>query len=62
MTHDPHRLSLEEQSTLLAKRALSSTELVEHHLERCERLNPKLNAFITLDAAGARAAARSADK
>jgi aspartyl-tRNA(Asn)/glutamyl-tRNA(Gln) amidotransferase subunit A len=61
VTHDPHRLSLEEQSALLAKRALSSAELVEHHLERCERLNPKLNAFITLDAAGARAAARSAD-
>ena len=58
MTTELHRLSLEEQSALIAKRAVSSAELVDHHLARCERLNPTLKAFITIDPEGARAAAR----
>lgn len=62
MTTELHRLSLEEQSALIAKRAVSSAELVDHHLARCERLNPTLKAFITIDPEGARAAAREADR
>jgi Asp-tRNA(Asn)/Glu-tRNA(Gln) amidotransferase A subunit family amidase len=36
-------------------------ELVDAHLARIESLNPKLNAFIQVDAAGARAQARLAE-
>jgi amidase len=40
---------------------LSSRELLEHYLDRIERFNPALNAIVTLDADGARAAADAAD-
>jgi Asp-tRNA(Asn)/Glu-tRNA(Gln) amidotransferase A subunit family amidase len=41
---------------------LSATEVVELHLSRIDRLNPQLNAFVGVDAEGARAAARAADE
>jgi Asp-tRNA(Asn)/Glu-tRNA(Gln) amidotransferase A subunit family amidase len=40
---------------------LSPIELVEAHLARIEKLNPKLNAYTAVDAAGARAQARMAE-
>src|SRR6202041_2438452 len=40
---------------------ISPVELVEAHLARIERLNPKLNAFATVDAERARARARAAE-
>ena len=40
---------------------LSSRELVEAHLALAERENPALNAWLVIDAAGARAAAADAD-
>ena len=40
---------------------LSSRELVEAHLALSERENPALNAWLVIDAAGARAAAADAD-
>ncbi|MCC7370747.1 MAG: amidase [Chloroflexi bacterium] len=42
-------------------REVSSVELVEAHLRRIDAVNPSLNAIIHLDAAGALAAARTAD-
>jgi amidase len=39
---------------------VSPEELVELYLERIERLDPQLNAYVTVDVDGARAAARAA--
>ncbi len=41
-------LSIKELSSLLSKRQISSVELTKAYLDRCEKLNPKVNAFITL--------------
>ena len=40
---------------------ISPVELVEAHLARIERLNPKLNAFANVDAERARARAKAAE-
>jgi len=53
--------SLDELSAALATRAISSVELTSLFLERIERLNPTLNAFITLDREQTMAMARAAD-
>ena len=57
-----HNLSLVEMAVQLAARKLSSVEVTQHFLERIERLNPTLNALITLTADGALAAAAAADR
>jgi Asp-tRNA(Asn)/Glu-tRNA(Gln) amidotransferase A subunit family amidase len=43
-------------------REISPVELVEAHLRQVERLNPKLNAFVYVDAEGARRQAREAER
>jgi Asp-tRNA(Asn)/Glu-tRNA(Gln) amidotransferase A subunit family amidase len=43
------------------ERKVSPVELVEEHLTRIEKLNPKLNAFVQIDAAGAREQARKSE-
>jgi Asp-tRNA(Asn)/Glu-tRNA(Gln) amidotransferase A subunit family amidase len=52
--------SLVEMAELVRSRRISPVELVEAHLARIERLNPKLNAFVYVDAERAMDAARSA--
>ena len=47
---------------LLAQREISSRELLEIYLGRIERLNPALNAVVTLDAERALADADAADR
>lgn len=56
-----HHLSAQEQWDWLQRGEISSAELVEHYLERIERLNPALGAFVTVtaDAARSRAATLS---
>jgi amidase len=48
-----------EQARLVREGAVSSLELVETYVERIERLDPQLNAYVTVAAEEALAAARS---
>jgi aspartyl-tRNA(Asn)/glutamyl-tRNA(Gln) amidotransferase subunit A len=57
-----HQLSIGELANHLATRQTSSVELTRHFLSRIERLNPSLNALITLTADGALADAAAADR
>jgi Asp-tRNA(Asn)/Glu-tRNA(Gln) amidotransferase A subunit family amidase len=53
--------SLVEMAELVRSRKLSPVELVGVHLARIEKLNPKLNAFVHIDAPRAMDAARVAE-
>jgi aspartyl-tRNA(Asn)/glutamyl-tRNA(Gln) amidotransferase subunit A len=53
--------SIVETSELLRKREVSPVELTKNCLARIEKLNPSLNAFITITADSALAQARSAE-
>src|SRR4051794_23955922 len=46
----------------LARKELSSRELLDHYLERVARLDPMINAVVVLDEERAREAARAADE
>src|SRR6478672_8071625 len=46
---------------MLRAREISARELLDAHLSRIERVNPAVNAVVTLDVEGARAAADAAD-
>ena len=54
-------LSIEEASTLIKSRRLSPVDLTQACLARIERLNPALNAFITVTATSALKDARLAE-
>jgi aspartyl-tRNA(Asn)/glutamyl-tRNA(Gln) amidotransferase subunit A len=56
-----HRASLAELARALRAKELSSVELTRAQLARIERFNPRLNAFITVDAEKSLAQARTAD-
>jgi Asp-tRNA(Asn)/Glu-tRNA(Gln) amidotransferase A subunit family amidase len=53
-------LGLGEQTRRIRAREISPVELTEAYLARIERINPRLNAYITVCATEARAAARAA--
>lgn len=58
-------VTLESATALAAairSRTISPVELVDAHLARIEALNPALNAYVFVDAVGARAAAREAER
>ena len=55
---DVAELTLKRASTLLRSKSVSPLELTEACLERIEKYNPSLNAFITITADEARAAAK----
>lgn len=51
-----------ELARMLRQREVSARELLEAHLDRIERVNPAINAIVTLDVDGARADAARADE
>ena len=51
-----------DQADLVRRGEISPTDLVELHLERIERLNPQLDAYLTVATDQAREAARQAEK
>jgi len=55
-------LGLREAARLVARRRVSPVELVDAVLARIDRLNPELNAFLTVTADSARAAAGRAER
>jgi len=57
-----HHQTLAELSAGLRARRFSSVELTQHFLSRIERMNPALNAFITVTGEQALAAAAKADQ
>jgi aspartyl-tRNA(Asn)/glutamyl-tRNA(Gln) amidotransferase subunit A len=56
-----HNLSIGELADRLADKQISSVELARHFLARIERLNPALNAVITVTAEEALSSAAAAD-
>lgn len=61
MGTDIHKLSIREMHAGLKAGSLTAPAILEHYLERIDRLDPALNAFVHLDKAGAREAAAAAD-
>jgi aspartyl-tRNA(Asn)/glutamyl-tRNA(Gln) amidotransferase subunit A len=59
---DPAGLTLTEAVAAIRRRKLSSTELTRWMLERIERWQPALNAFVRIEKDEALAAARAADR
>ncbi len=63
--HDQYELAfatIEELAPLLAKKKISPVELAQLCLARIEEFNPRLNAFLTVTAERALAAARAAER
>ena len=56
-----HDLTAAQAADLIRRREISSLELVEALLARIARLDPALRSFVTVDADGARGAAKAAD-
>jgi len=54
-------LSVVAMAEQIRRKKLSPVELVEAHLDRIQKLNPKLNAFVQVDAEGARRQAHAAE-
>lgn len=59
---DLHTLSVAQLVDGLQSKQFSSVELTDHFLKRIEKLDSKINSFITVDGDNARAAARNADE
>ncbi|MFD8411540.1 amidase [Streptomyces sp. NPDC059650] len=57
-----HLAPARDQLAALRRRTTTSRDLLEQYLRHIDRTNPGLNAVITLDAEGARAAADDADR
>lgn len=58
---DLHDLTALEQAAAIRARQVSPTELVEHYLERIDRISESVGAFVTVTADEARAAAKQVE-
>src|SRR5919108_6130764 len=59
---DPNWLSVTEQATLIRRRKISPVEIVDALLARIDKVNPRLNAFVLINADQARREARAAER
>src|SRR5882724_823078 len=59
--HELNFLSVVSLAEQIRRKQLSPVELVESHLTRIQELNPRLNAFVQIDAEGARRQAGAAE-
>ena len=57
-----HDLTAVEQAASVRDRELSPTEVLDHYLERIDRLGPQVGAFFTVTADLAREQARKAER
>jgi aspartyl-tRNA(Asn)/glutamyl-tRNA(Gln) amidotransferase subunit A len=57
-----HDMSIASQIQALKTREFSSLELTQHYLDRIKRLNPSLNALITVTEEKALDSAKKADR
>jgi amidase len=62
MPNDLCSLSATALVRAMRSKEVAAREVMQAHLARIERVNPRLNAIVTLDAEGALAAARRADE
>jgi Asp-tRNA(Asn)/Glu-tRNA(Gln) amidotransferase A subunit family amidase len=62
MTSNLVLLSAREIAAQIRRRAISPVEVARDHLDRIERLNPKLNAFVDYKPSAVLAQAREAEK
>jgi Asp-tRNA(Asn)/Glu-tRNA(Gln) amidotransferase A subunit family amidase len=60
--HELNFLSVVSLAEQIRRKQLSPVELVESHLTRIQELNPRLNAFVQIDAEGVRRQARAAER
>jgi len=61
MMSELHDLTLLEQAAAVRSRDVSPVELIDHYLERIDRLNNHVGAFVFVAAEQARAAAKDAE-
>ncbi len=57
-----HTLSIKQMSEKLQNREISSVELTQHYLDRIEKLDPELNAYVTVTPELALEMAKQADE
>jgi aspartyl-tRNA(Asn)/glutamyl-tRNA(Gln) amidotransferase subunit A len=57
-----HELTIEEASRQLSRRELSAVTLTQAVLDRIAAVDPRIGAYLTLDAEGALAQAAHADR
>jgi aspartyl-tRNA(Asn)/glutamyl-tRNA(Gln) amidotransferase subunit A len=56
---EPYKLTASEASRMIKQGELTPVDLVESLLERIKELEPKLDAWVTVDAEGALKAAKA---
>ncbi|KGJ77464.1 amidase [Cryobacterium roopkundense] len=61
MNEEITALSASDVSRLIRARELSAREALEAHMDQIDRVNPRINAIVTLDRAGAARQAEAAD-